>query len=152
MWRRFFQGFKQCIKTMPGQHVYFINQVDFKTAAGRGILNIIQQFPGILNTGSGGRIHFNQIHKTALINFQAGSTFPTGFCRDPLFTVQGFGQYSGDGCFTHSAGTSKQVSMVQTFCFQRISQSLKHMLLPHHGGECFWTVFTRQNLVFHRSL
>ena len=71
MRRRFFQCFEQRIETVVGQHMDFIDQVDFIARASGGVLDIIQQFARILYLGTRSSINLQQVYAAAFSNLQA---------------------------------------------------------------------------------
>ena len=49
MSRRFFQGFKQCIKSLCSKHMYFVNNINPKPAARRNELHPLPQVADLVN-------------------------------------------------------------------------------------------------------
>ncbi len=49
--------------------MHFIDQVDLEAAAGRRVLDVVQQIAGIFHFGARGGIDLNQIDKAALFYF-----------------------------------------------------------------------------------
>ena len=49
--------------------MHFVDQIDLKAAAGRRVLDVIQQVAGIFNFGARGGVDFNQIDKAPLLDF-----------------------------------------------------------------------------------
>ena len=72
VFRRLFEGFQQCIETVTGQHVHFVDQVDLEAPTGRCVLHVFQQLAGVFNLGAAGGVDLDQVNKTPLVNFQTG--------------------------------------------------------------------------------
>ena len=134
---------------MPRKHVHLVDQVHLVAAAGWRILHILQQLTGVLNLGARSGIHFNQVDKTAFIDFFTGTAFPAGCGTDPLLTVQGLGKDACDGGLANTAGTAEQVGMVQAVIIQRVDQCTLHVVLADQLGKIAGAPFTRKNLITH---
>ena len=65
----------------------FIDEINLVTPLSRTVLDIIQQFTGILDLGSGGRINLEQINKITLINSTAAIAFTAGRTGHPDLAV-----------------------------------------------------------------
>ena len=65
----------------------FVDEIDLKAAAGRRVLDVIQQVAGIFDFGARGGVNLNQIDKTPLFNFPAVITHAAGGGGDAGFTV-----------------------------------------------------------------
>ena len=48
----------------------FVDEIDLKAAAGRRVLDVVQQIAGIFDFGSRGGVNLNQIDKAPLFNLQ----------------------------------------------------------------------------------
>ena len=68
---RFFQRFEQSIEGIAGQHVDFIDDVDFVARRDRRITHSLNDLAHIINAGMGGRIHFDHIDMAPLGNRSA---------------------------------------------------------------------------------
>ena len=69
---RLFQGFQKRIKGFCGQHMHFINNVDFIFSFYRCKFHSFPQIADFVNTTIGGRIHFHYIHGRTVGNPYAG--------------------------------------------------------------------------------
>ena len=132
--------------------MHFVNQVDLETAARWRILHVIEQIAHIINTGSRCRIHFDQVDKSAFINFITAGTFATGNRANTLLAVKALRENTRNGGFTHTAGSGKQIGMVQSVIIQRINQRLEHMFLTCHLGKGSRTPFSGKYLITHRII
>src|SRR5690606_10348564 len=69
--RRLFQRFEHGVERVPGQHVDFVDHVDFETAAARGVYRLFEQLRHFFYAAVGRGIKFNIVDKTASIDFGA---------------------------------------------------------------------------------
>ena len=58
---RFFERFQKCVKGLRGQHVHFVNDVDFVTRFHRRVAHPLYQLADIANARARRRIHFENI-------------------------------------------------------------------------------------------
>ena len=146
---RLLQRFQQGIERILGEHVYFIDDVHFITATRRAILRVFNNLTHIINAGIRSGIHLNQINKAAFRNFLTRRALATRLGADTGFAIQTFGQNTGDCCFSYSACTGKQISMMQAIVIKSIDQRLQDMLLSHHFAKKPGPPFAGQYLVTH---
>ena len=71
---RFFKRFQQRIEAVPRQHMNFVNQINLEATLARRVLNVFQQLTGVLDLGSAGRVHFDQVNKSTCLNRLASTT------------------------------------------------------------------------------
>ena len=150
LWR-LFQRFQQGVEAVGREHVHFVDQVNLVAASRRCVLDVVEQFAGVLNLGTGGSIHFDQINKTAFGNLTTGRTFATRTRANALFAVEALGKNSGNGGFTDPTGTGKQIGMVQTLLVKGVDQRSQDVLLANHFVEELWPPFTCKYLITHEN-
>ncbi|MNC35911.1 hypothetical protein D3C75_844110 [compost metagenome] len=51
--------------------MHFIDEIDFKAATRRGVLNVVQQITGVFYFGARSGVNFNQVNKATLFYFTA---------------------------------------------------------------------------------
>ncbi len=83
---RFFQGLKQSIKGFFGEHVYFVDDVDFVLGAGGRNVDFVAQLADFVDTAIAGSIDFDNIQMRGVIvrqtiNFVRQDTSDRGFAR-----------------------------------------------------------------------
>ena len=132
--------------------MHFVNQINFKAAAGRCVLHIIEKFTSIFDPCAGCSIHLNQIDKTSLRNLSAGGAFTTRPGADALLTVKAFSQNPGNCRFAHAARASEQIRMMETPFIERIDKRAQDVLLSDHFIKETWTPFSRKYLITHENL
>jgi len=73
----FLKRFQQRIEAVARQHMNFVDQINLEaTFAGR-VLDVFQKLAGVLDLGSAGRVHFDQINKSTRLDRLAGTAGQT---------------------------------------------------------------------------
>ena len=147
--RRLFKGLEQRIEGMPGEHVHFVDQVDLETPTAGCVLHVFQQLTSIFDLGTTGRVHLDEVDKTAFIDFPTDRALPAGRGADTRFAVQALGDDPRNGGLAHATGTGEQVGMVQTLAVQSVDQGFEHVCLADHLAERTRTPFACKNLITH---
>ena len=149
MGRRLLQGLQQGVEAVVGEHVHLVDEVHLVTTAGRGIGDVVQQFPGLIHLGARGRIDLQQVDEPARVDLTAGGADPAGSGTHALFAVQGLGQDAGQGRLADPTGPGEEVGVVQLVPVQGVAERTHHVLLPHHVGKRLGAPFTGEHLIGH---
>ena len=147
---RLFQRFQHGVESRFGQHVHFVDDIDFVLTGRRRILGVFQHLADVVDTGIGGGIDFQQIDKTAAVDFAATAALAARLAVVRVFTVQAFGQNPRDGGFADPAGTGEQIGMVQAAFIERVFQRFDHVFLTNQIGKVFRPPFTSEYLISHK--
>ena len=150
--RRFFQGFQQCVKRVVGEHVHFVDQIDLITRMGGRILDVVEQFTGLINLGARRGIDFDQVNETTLIDGGAGTTRAAGRAANPRLAVQCLGQHARQRGLAYPARAGEQISVVQAPAIKGIDQGFEHMRLTDHFREVMWPPLACKDLIAHVAL
>ena len=146
--RRFFQCFQQRVEAAGGEHVYFVNEIDFVLSFDRCVGDVVKQFACFFDAGARGGIDFDEVGEAALVNFFAVVAFAAGVGADVVFlAVERFGEDAGDGGFADAACAGKEVSVVDAVMVQRVGQRLGHMRLADQFVKVFRPPFACENLI-----
>ncbi len=129
--------------------MHLVNQVHLEPASRRRILNIFQQFTGILDLGPTGGVNFDQVNKPAFVYFMTGSAAFTGPGGNAGFTVKALCENSGQGGFPYPAGSGEKVGVVQTLIIQRVDEGLEYVPLSGDFGKICGSPFAGENLIAH---
>ena len=113
----------------------FINNDHPETALGRSVLHAFGQIAHIVHAGMRGTVDFQDVDGAAVGDFLALATGVTGVRGWPLFTVQGFGQEPGGGCFPYPARPGKQEGVRHALAADGIPQGAGHMFLSNNVIE-----------------
>ena len=106
--RRFFQSFQKRVESFARQHVHFVNNINFVFGGSRSKFDIFPQFPDFINAAVGSAVYFPHIQRRAISNFTAIGADITGSGRWSFFTIERFGQNSGNRSFSHAARTAEK--------------------------------------------
>lgn len=113
MFGGFFQSFKKSIKGFRGEHVDFINNINFKATCGRRILHIVAKVADLVNPAVGSTVNFNDIERGTGGNFLAiGARIARGG-GGAFAAINGFGKNAGSCGFPCAAHAAKKVSVRQ---------------------------------------
>ena len=105
MLRRLFQRFEHGIESRLRQHVHFVDDVDFVATHARRVLSVFQHLSNIIYARIRSRIDFHHVHMAACIDLYTLCTLTTRFTLIGMFTIETFGQNTGNGGFAHPART-----------------------------------------------
>ena len=129
--------------------MHLVNEVHLVAAASGRVLDVIGQFPHIIDAGTGGGVNLDQIHKPAFLDLLATGAFTAGIGRDAGFAVQAAGEQTTNGGLAYPTGPREQIGVMKTLAFQSVNQRLEHVFLAHHILEGAWAPFTGKYLVAH---
>ncbi len=107
----------------------FVNEIHLVASARRCVLHVIEQFARVIDFGPRGRIHLDQIHKSALINFAAGWALAAGARPHARLAIEAFGENTGDGGLTDASGACKQERVVHTIGGKGVRERLQDVFL-----------------------
>jgi hypothetical protein len=141
--RRFLERFQQRVERVIRQHVHLVDEVHLVASAARCVLHVVEQFTRVIDLGARGRIHFDEIDETTLVDLPACGAHAAGIRAHAGFAVQRFGEYARHRGFADSAGAGKQEGVMDFAAVERVAQGAQHMLLPHHFGEALGAPLAR---------
>ena len=126
---RLFQRFEHGVERGFGEHVHFVNDIDFVFAGGGCVLGVFQHFADVVDAGVGCGINFQQVHKPPCVDVAAGLALAARFAMLRVFAVQAFGEDAGDGGFAYAARAGEQIGVVQTAGGKGILQGFDNVFL-----------------------
>ncbi len=101
-----FHGFEKSVEGLGGEHVDFVDDVDFVRATEGAVGGIGDEFASTIDTGVGGGVDLDDIGVAA--GHDGGFDFFT------FVAVEGFGEDAGGGGFTHAAGSGEEIGVGET--------------------------------------
>ena len=146
---RLFQRFEHGVEGAFGEHVHFVDDIDFVFAGSGGVLGVFQHFADVVDAGVAGGVDFEQIDKAALVDGGAGGALAAGFAVGRCFAVEAFGEDAGDGGFAHAARAGEQIGVVQAAFVERVLQGFDNVFLADQIGEGFRAPLAGEDLVGH---
>ena len=132
--------------------MHLVNQIDLIAAQGRGVLHVVQDFSGIVDSSPRGGIDFKQIYIATFVNAGAGRARPTGLSAGRLLTIERFGQQSCQRGFSDTSGASKEKGMMNPVLLQCRGQGSHHVSLANNVGEPPRSPLSGKRLVTHENL
>ena len=105
---RFFEGFKKCVKGLGGEHVNFVDDIDFEFSAGGSVGDAIAQFFDFVDAAIGGAVDLEDVEAAALFDFFTNIVVGVEVGFWALGAVEGFGKDAGGRGFTDAAGTDEK--------------------------------------------
>jgi hypothetical protein len=141
--RGLFQGFQEGIKGGRAEHMNLVYHIYFVPARLGYKSHLLYQVADILYRIIGSGIQLKIIHGSPIVKRGAALAFITGFpFFGWLFTIDGLGQDTGTGGFTHPSRSAKQKGMCQLLVYDRIAKRCGNMRLPHNGVKSLGPVFS----------
>ncbi len=102
-----FQGLEEGVPGAGGEHVDFVDDIDFILAFDRGIEDLVSDAPHVINAVMAGRIDFNDVQGGPCGNFLAGIALAAGFAVNGMFAVERLCENTRAGGFADSPGAHK---------------------------------------------
>ena len=109
---RLFQRFQHRVERAFGEHMHFVDDIDFVFAGGRRVLGVFQYFADVVDAGVGGGVDFQQINVASGVDLRTALAHAARLAVLRIFAVQAFGENAGDGGFAYAARACEQVGMV----------------------------------------
>jgi hypothetical protein len=132
--------------------MHLVYQIDLIAAQGRGVLYVVQDFSGIVDSSPRGGIDFKQIYIATFVNADAGWARPTGLSAGRLLAIERFGQQSCQCGFSNTSGTSKKKGMMHPVLLQCRGQGSDHVSLANNVNEPTGSPLSGERLVTHENL
>ena len=157
VFRRLFQRLEHGVERRVGQHVHFVDHEDLEAPLHRLVDGLLEQPLNLVHAAVGRCIQFRVIDKTACIDLCAGLAYAAGLRGHTTLPVRAgaverLGQNARNRRLADTARAGKHVGMVQAPGRQRVAERLHDMLLPHHFGEGFGTVFSGEHQIGHGAI
>ena len=130
MRRRLFERLEQRVERVGREHVHLVDEVHLVATARGGVLDVLEQFAGVVDLGARCRIDLDQVDEPPLVDFTAGSTDAAGRRGDAGFAVQALGKDARNRRLAHSAGAREQEGMMNTVGGERVREGAQDMFLP----------------------
>ncbi len=109
--RRFFDSFQESVECTVGEHMNFVDNVNFITCAVRREENLVLYFPHIVDGGVRGAVDFDDVESITPCYFGTVGARPAGILRRAFFTVQGLREQSRRRGLPDSPGAGKEIGV-----------------------------------------
>ena len=107
MRRRFLERFKQRVERGRGQHVHFVDDVDFVARLGRRVADIFAQLAHLLDAVVARAVDFQNVERIAGGDFLAVIARAVRIDRRPFLAIERFGQNTGGRSLSDPARTDE---------------------------------------------
>ena len=145
--RRFFQRFQKRIEGFRRDLVRFVDDENFVSIARRTVSDVLAQLAHLVDAAIRGRVDFDDVDAAAGSNFFTTCALATRLGGRPVDAVQAPGDDSGDGGFSRTSLTRKNVAVRDALERDRIGERCPNVLLADKFGKGRRPVFARDDLV-----
>src|SRR5699024_1267582 len=113
MWRRFFDQFEQGVEAFGGDHMGFVDDIDFVPAACGRKERALPQIARVVNAAVCCRIDFNDVDaaRSVACQISATLTLPARFGHRSLFAVERPSQDTGAGGLSTPPWARKKIGV-----------------------------------------
>ena len=148
--RRLFEGLQQCVEGLGGEHVDFVDDVDFVAVALRSIADAVAELADFADATVGGTVDLDDVDGGAALDLRAGVTAAAGARRGPGDTVERHGDDACRGGLSDAAGTCEQHGVGHALQVNGVGKCPRHMVLAREVGEGLRPPFAGEDDVGHR--
>lgn len=130
---RFFKRFEERVEGAFGEHVGFVDDVDFESTEGGAVLGVVDHhFAGFFDLRVAGGVDFDDVHSVAAGDGETGFALAAGFGGGlvEFFAVEGFGEDTGHRGFACAARAAEEIGVSDSAGFDGAFQCLGDVLLP----------------------
>jgi hypothetical protein len=148
---RLFQSFEESIEGLGGEHMDFIDDIDFKLSSGGGVRDAIPQIFDFTDATVGSAVDLKDVEATTFLDLFADIVVWVEVSFGAFGAVEGFGEDAGGGGFPDSAGADKKKGVGQTTLGNGVGQGTDDMILADKLRKGARAVFAGENKVTHRK-
>ena len=147
---RFLQRLQQGIEGSGGQHVHFVDDIDFEAGRGRAIAHAVDDLADVVDAGAAGGIHLHNVHMAVFGDGAAMVADAARLSRRPAGAVgadavQGAGDDAGGGGLADAAHAGQHEGMSQSAGLDGVGQGADKGFLSDQAGKVGRAVFAGQN-------
>ncbi len=135
MGRRLFQRLEQRIEGGRGQHVHFVDDIDFVPCTAGAHVGVGPQLANFVNASIAGTVNFQHIDVFARVNRSTNITVIIGLSRRAVGSVEGFGENPGRRRLADPPSTGEQIRMPDPIGVNGVDQRPGHLLLSHQFAK-----------------
>ena len=151
--RGLFQRLQEGVEGSRGEHVYLVNDEHLVFAYLWWDACLFHQCLDVLHGVVGSSIQLKDVKRALFVErLTALTVFASlsGLCG--IHTVNGFGEDTGTGGFSHTSGTAEEVGVSEFSALYRILQRGGQRLLTDHRIKRGRSVFSRRNDIFFHKI
>ncbi|MCY1242808.1 hypothetical protein D9M72_557980 [compost metagenome] len=142
VFRRLFHDLEQGVEACRGDHVGFVDDEDLVPVPDGSVRGAFAEVPGVIHAAVARGVDLDHIEGAgaAARKLDAAGALAAGSVGGALGTVEAAGQDAGRSGLSATAGTGKQVGVVDAVLSQRRHQRLRDVFLPDNVSKGIWTV------------
>ena len=148
--RWLFQGLEQGIEGRLGEHVCFIQHVDFVLSFARPEAHLLADIADLVDAPIAGGIDLDQVQQTPLVDGYTDRTAIAGPLADRRLTIDRLGQQAGCCRLARAARPGEEIGLPEFGMPQRILKGARYGLLSYHILECLRAILEIERLGGHR--
>jgi hypothetical protein len=141
---RLFQRLQERIERGDGQHMHFVDDVDFESGPSRPIDCVLAKLANLIDPVIGGSVDFNDIDIFADIHRDATLALTARLGRGLIhgLAIQRLGQYARHSSFTDAAGARKKIRVGNSVGLNGVLERLGNRILSDNIIERLRPVFS----------
>jgi tRNA(Ile2) C34 agmatinyltransferase TiaS len=122
----FFHNLQQRVEALLRHHVGFVKNKNLVPVSGWSENRSFSQIARIIHTVMAGGVNLDDVKRACASSrqLQTARADTTRGIGGALVAVQAPGEDSSRGCFTASARTAKEISMIHTICRERMAERI----------------------------
>ena len=128
-----------------------VNEVDLVPTLSRCILDVIQDFAGIVDPGSRCGIDFDEINEPSFVYALTGAALTTRLGLWALFAVHRLGEDPRERRLAHTSGPAEEKRVVHPILLDRVAQGIDHVVLPNDIGKTARPPLAGKRLITHNG-
>ena len=148
---RLFEGFEEGVEGFVGEHVDFVDDIDFEFSAGGSIGDAIAQFFDFVNAAIGGAVDLEDVEATTLFDFFANIVVGVEVGFRAVGAVEGFGKDAGGRGFTDATGTDEKKGVGEATLGDGVGEGADDVVLADEFGKGARAVFASEDEVTHKG-
>ena len=148
--RRLFERLQQRVEGFVGDLMRFVDDENLEAVLCRPVADALAQFTHLVDAAIGRRVDFDDVHRTAVANFNASAAGKAWLRSWAGLAIQAARQNAGDSGFAGATLAGKDVAMRNALLCDGVGERAAHVFLPHQFRETGWAIFSGDDLV-HRS-
>ncbi len=143
----FFERLEQGVERFLGEHVDFVDDVNFEFGARGGVADGVAQLAYFIDAAVAGAVDFQHVQRAALGDFLAVVALVAGGDGGAFDAIQGLGENAGGGRLADAARADKKVGMGEAFLLDGVFQGRGDVLLSHDLIELLRPPFAGKDLI-----
>ena len=132
---RLFEGLEQGIEGRSTEHVYFVDNIDFKAALGRGKAAVFAEVADLIDAVVRGAVNFDDVHAGAVHDGAGDIGIVIRGDAGATFGIEGLGKETGGTGLSGTAGADKEIGVGDPVALDGVAQGADDMILPDQFVE-----------------